>query len=398
LSSESNPENAKSEDPVRMYVRHLEQRVRYLELEKRSIESERLKYERENRSLKNELERIRCLPLAVGTLSEILSDDRAVVRTSSGPYFVVSVSKLIDPNVLKPGTRVAMNQRTFAILEVLPPSKDPSVSAMEIEEKPTVTYADIGGLDEQITALKEVVELPLKKPELFKKVGIDPPKGVLLYGLPGTGKTLMAKAVAHESHATFIKVIASELVRKYIGEGARLVREVFELAREKSPAIIFIDELDAVAAKRTDSSTSGDREVQRTLMQLLSELDGFDPRGDVKIIAATNRSDMLDPAIVRPGRFDRHIEVGAPNFDARLQILKIHTAKMNLKDVDLNVIAKTTEDSTGADLKEIATDAGMTAIRDDREYVTHEDFFSALTKMHTSVDLKKEKEAQQMYS
>ncbi len=291
-----------------------------------------------------------------------------------------------------------MNQRTFAILEVLPPSKDPSVSAMEIEEKPVVTYEDIGGLEEQIEALKEVVELPLKKPELFKKVGIDPPKGVLLYGPPGTGKTLLAKAVAHQSNATFVKVIASELVRKYIGEGARLVREVFDLAREKSPAIIFIDELDAVAAKRTSSSTSGDREVQRTLMQLLSELDGFDPRGDVKIIAATNRSDMLDPAITRPGRFDRHIEVGAPNLEARSQIIKIHTNKMNLKEVDLDVIAKTTEDATGADIKEICTEAGMNAIRDNREHVTQDDFFKALTKLHISPDVKRDKEAQAMYS
>ncbi len=252
----------------------------------------------------------------------------------------------------------------------------------EVEEKPDVTYSDIGGLDKQIEEIKEAVELPLLKPELFERVGIEPPKGVMLYGPPGTGKTLLAKAVARQTEATFIRVVGSEFVQKYIGEGARLVREVFQLAKEKAPSIIFIDELDAIAAKRTSSDTSGDREVQRTLMQLLSEMDGFDPRGDVKLIGATNRIDILDPAILRPGRFDRIIEVPLPTFEGRLQIFRIHTRKMNIaRDVDLRELAEMTEGTSGADIKAIVTEAGMFAIRSEREIVTKEDFRMALEKV-----------------
>ncbi|HIP34711.1 MAG TPA: AAA family ATPase, partial [Methanothermococcus okinawensis] len=217
---------------------------------------------------------------------------------------------------------------------------------------------------------------------LFEKVGIEPPKGVLLYGPPGTGKTLLAKAVAHETNATFIKIVGSELVKKFIGEGAKLVKDVFKLAREKAPSIIFIDEIDAIASRRTEALTGGDREVQRTLMQLLAEMDGFDSRGDVKIIAATNRLDILDPAILRPGRFDRIIEIPAPGEEGRLDILKIHTRKMNLsKDVDLTKIAKMTEGFVGADLKAVCTEAGMFAIRNKRDHVTMEDFINAVEKI-----------------
>jgi proteasome regulatory subunit len=237
-------------------------------------------------------------------------------------------------------------------------------------------------LDEQIIEVKETVELPLKEPELFEKIGIDPPKGILLYGPPGTGKTLLAKAVANETNATFIKIVASEFVKKYIGEGARLVREVFELAKEKAPAIIFIDELDAVAAKRLKSSTSGDREVQRTLMQLLAELDGFESRGDIGIIGATNRPDILDPALLRPGRFDRFIEVPLPNVDGRREILKIHTKNMSLdEDVSIDSLADITEDLSGADLKAVCTEAGMFAIREKRDKITVGDFMDAIDKV-----------------
>ena len=253
---------------------------------------------------------------------------------------------------------------------------------MEIETKPDVTYETIGGLEDQIVEVKETVELPLKEPELFEKIGIDPPKGILLYGPPGTGKTLLAKAVANETNATFIKIVASEFVKKYIGEGARLVREVFELAKEKAPAIIFIDELDAVAAKRLKSSTSGDREVQRTLMQLLAELDGFESRGDIGIIGATNRPDILDPALLRPGRFDRFIEVPLPNDEGRKEILKIHTEKMALdEEADLDVLSSLTEGLSGADLKAVCTEAGMFAIREKRDKVTVADFMDAVDKV-----------------
>jgi Proteasome-activating nucleotidase len=311
-----------------------------------------------------------------------LDDHRVAVKSTTGPHFVISYSRFIDKKLLQPGARVALNQQTFSIVDVLPSEKDPIVTGMEVEERPDVTYDQIGGLSEQIREVRETVELPLSKPELFEKIGIEPPKGVLLYGPPGTGKTLLAKAVAHETHATFIKIVASEFVRKYIGEGARIVRGVFELAKEKSPSIIFIDEIDAVAAKRLKSSTSGDREVQRTLMQLLAELDGFESRGDVGIVAATNRPDILDPALLRPGRFDRFIEVPLPNEEGRKEILKIHTANMSLADdVDINLIARMTDGASGADLKAICTEAGMFAIREEREEVTMNDFLNAVDKI-----------------
>ncbi|MHA1754727.1 MAG: proteasome-activating nucleotidase, partial [Candidatus Odinarchaeia archaeon] len=280
------------------------------------------------------------------------------------------------------GSRVALNQRTFSLVEVLPPTRDPFVKAMEVEEAPNVSYNDIGGLKEQIREIRETVELPLLHPELFENVGIEPPKGVLLYGPPGTGKTMVARAVAHETKTTFIRVISSELVQKFIGEGARLVRDVFNMAKEKAPSIVFIDELDAVGSKRMDIATSGDREVQRTLMQLLSMLDGFDARGDVRIIAATNRPDIIDPALLRPGRFDRIIEFPMPDADARNEIFKIHTRKMNLsEDVSFDELVKKTDGTTGADIKAICTEAGMFAIRDFREKVTMEDFLKAIDKI-----------------
>jgi proteasome regulatory subunit len=253
---------------------------------------------------------------------------------------------------------------------------------MEIDEKPRESYEDIGGLADQIEEIRETIELPLLKPESFKKVGIDPPKGVLLYGAPGTGKTLVARAVAHETNSVFIKLIGSELVRKYIGEGARLVRELFRMAEERAPSIVFIDEVDAIGAKRLESATSGDREVQRTLMQLLAEMDGFDVRGDVRIIAATNRPDIIDPAMLRPGRFDRLIEVPLPNHDGLAEIFKIHTRKMNLdKKVKLEELVSQVDGASGADIKAVCTEAGMFAIKEGRDKVAMRDFENAITKL-----------------
>jgi proteasome regulatory subunit len=240
----------------------------------------------------------------------------------------------------------------------------------------------VGGLEEQLQEVRETVELPLKKPELFKNIGIEPPKGVLLYGPPGTGKTLLAKAVAHETEATFIRIIGSELVQKFIGEGARLVREIFNLAKQKAPTILFIDELDAIGSQRLKIATSGDREVQRTLMQLLSELDGFEMRGDVKIIGATNRVDILDPALLRPGRFDRMIEFPIPNEEARASIFKIHARKLSVAEgINFKKLVGMTEGATGADIKAICTEAGMFAIRKDANIIIEEDFLEAVSKV-----------------
>ncbi len=348
------------------------------------MENQKLKFEREVRKLRSELERLRSGPLIVGTILDVLDDNRVVVKSSTGPRFVVNVSQFIEGD-LRPGTRVALNQQSFSVMFALPSSHDPAVFGMEIEDAPEVDFGQIGGLEDQISQIREIVELPLKRPDLFVKVGIEPPKGVLLYGPPGTGKTLLAKAVARSTEATFLRVVGSELVQKYIGEGARMVRELFELAQNKAPAIIFVDELDAIGSKRMDGATSGDREVQRTLMQLLAEMDGFDPRGEVKLIAATNRPDMLDPALLRPGRFDRLIYVPLPNKGSRHSILAIHTACMNLHpDVDLKRIADIAEGASGADLKALATEAGMFAIREERDVVCHRDFERARAKISDS--------------
>ena len=357
-------------------------KVRKLEKDKVLIENEKIRLEKDNKSLRSEIDRFRSPPLVLATITEILDDNRMTVKSSTGPSFLVNYSKFLDEKLLVPGSRVALNQQTFGIVEVLPSEKDVNVSGMEIETKPDITFEKIGGLEEQIREVKETVELPLTEPELFEKIGIEPPKGVLLYGPPGTGKTLFAKAVANETNATFIKVVASEFVKKYIGEGARLVREVFELAKEKAPAIIFIDELDAVAAKRLKSSTSGDREVQRTLMQLLAELDGFESRGDIGIIGATNRPDILDPALLRPGRFDRFIEVPLPNLEGRREILKIHTKNMSFdEEADIDLLVDLTDGLSGADLKAVCTEAGMFAIRNKRDKIAVADFMDAVDKV-----------------
>lgn len=370
------------QDYVTDYIQSLERRVRDLESEKRGMESKYIKMDRELSSLRAEFDRIKAPPLIAATVLDVLEDGRVVVKSSSGPNFVVTVSHFLNPKDVKPGIRVALNQRTYSIMEALPSKKDPLVLGMEIEEVPQVSYENVGGLHDQIREIRETVELPLLKPELFRKVGIDPPKGVLLYGASGTGKTLVARAVAHETKSTFIRAIGSELVQKYIGEGARMVREMFDLAREKAPSIVFIDELDSVGARRLETSTSGDREVYRTLMQLLAEIDGFDLREDVRIIGATNRPDILDPALLRPGRFDRLIHFPLPDEESKLTIFKIHTSQMNVsKKVDLDALVKATTRATGADIKAICTEAGMFAIRNGKGIVDQEDFDSAVAKV-----------------
>ncbi|ADM26953.1 Proteasome-activating nucleotidase [Ignisphaera aggregans DSM 17230] len=364
------------------YEKNLENRVRELEIELSMLKEIIAKYREELEYYKSQVEKLMAPPLIEATVIEVLDDERALVKSSSGPTLIVRILETIDKSKLKPGTSVALNQRGSTIVEILPRSEDPYVQAFEVIEKPNISYDDIGGLEQQIQELREAIELPLKNPHIFKILGIEPPKGVLLYGPPGCGKTLLAKAIAHETNATFIRLVASELAQKFIGEGARIVREVFELARKKAPSIILIDEIDAIAARRIDVGTSGEREIHRTLTQLLAEMDGFNPLDNVKIIATTNRLDILDPAILRPGRFDKIIEIPLPNTRGRYEILKIHTRKMPLaEDVDLVKIAQITEGATGADLKAICVEAALKALRENRFIVSMEDFNYAIKKV-----------------
>jgi len=408
-SSEEIPHRASGEDYTRYLMDRIQQlKSRYddlkidyqkVESEKRAAESKKVQYEREIRKLQSELDRLRTPPLIIGTIIDELGKGKLIIKSSTGPKFLVNSSQFINEKDLRAGSRVALNQQSLAVLEVLPSGKDPAVRGMEVMESPDISYEDIGGLKDQILELKEIVELPLLRPELFEKVGIEPPKGLLLHGPPGTGKTLMAKAVARGTNAVFIRVIGSELVQKYIGEGARMVRELFDMAQEKAPSIIFIDEIDAIAARRMESATSGDREVQRTLMQLLAEMDGFDNRGNVKLIAATNRLDILDPAILRPGRFDRMIEIPLPNAEGRRRILEIHIRKLNLaEDVDIDSIAAKTDGKSGADLSAIVMEAGMFAIREEREQILSADFDAAIVKVLDSRGVRADEKGGAMFA
>ena len=367
------------------YIRHLENRIKVIENDNQYLKVEISRVNDDLRSLKKELDGLVETPLLTGTVIDVLDEnsERLIVRASTNVEYVVKAIQEIRKNKIIPGTEVALNQRSFSVVDILPSNIDPYVKGMElIDIPPDVSYQDVGGLDEQIQEIREAVELPLLKPQLFKKIGIDPPKGALFYGPPGTGKTLLAKAVARETKSTFIRVIGSELVQKFIGEGARLIREIFVLAKKKAPTILFIDELDAIGTVRIEDATSGDREVNRTLMQLLSELDGFDNRGDVKFIGATNRVDILDPAILRPGRFDRLIEFPLPNEVAREAIFKIHMRSLNTeKDLNVNHYIKLTEGATGSDIKGICTEAGMYAIRRNTFTITNGDFLNAIKKV-----------------
>jgi proteasome regulatory subunit len=336
--------------------------------------------QKENGQLKRENNQLKRMPLFVAVVVDMLPNGEIYLRQQGNNQEYLTNAPEEIRLLLKPGAKVAVNN-ALSIVKVIGNIYDSRVRVMELEESPEISYAQIGGLTDQIKEVREAVEYPLTRPEIFRRIGVEPPKGILLYGAPGTGKTLIAKAVAHEAKATFIRMSGSELVHKFIGEGAGLVRELFELARERAPAIVFIDEIDAVGSMRTNDGTSGSAEVQRTLMQLLAEMDGFDNRGDVRIMAATNRADMLDPALLRPGRFDRLIEIPTPDKDSRLQILKIHSRMMKLGEVDLLKIANLTEKATGAELEAVCREAGMMAVRRDAEQVDMIDFADAVHKV-----------------
>jgi proteasome regulatory subunit len=359
----------------------LADRLDEAETEREELSDETEKLQRENEALKTS-------SLYVATVEEFTDEGAIVKQHGNNQEVLTEVSPGLADD-LESGDRVAVND-SFSIQRPLDSETDVRAQAMQVENRPAVSYADIGGIDDQVREVREAIEMPLVNPERFDTVGIEPPTGVLLHGPPGTGKTMLAKAVANETDATFIKMAGSELVRKFIGEGARLVRDLFELASEHEPAVIFIDEIDAVASKRTDSKTSGDAEVQRTMMQLLSEMDGFEERGDISIIAATNRFDMLDRAILRPGRFDRLIEVPKPAAEGREKIFAIHTRGMNLADdVEFETLAEMADDFSGAEIESLTTEAGMFAVRDDRREVQMGDFedaFEKITEDDTAAD------------
>ncbi|KAJ1731455.1 26S proteasome subunit rpt4 [Coemansia biformis] len=318
----------------------------------------------------------------VGEVFKQLDDERFIVKATTGPRYVVGCRKKVNKAELKQGSRVALDMTTLTIMRRLPREVDPLVYSMSVEKPDAVSFAGVGGLAEQVRELREVIELPLLNPELFIRVGVQPPKGVLLYGPPGTGKTLLAKAVANSLETNFLKVVSSAIVDKYIGESSRIVREMFGYARDHEPCIIFMDEIDAIGGRRFSEGTSADREIQRTLMELLNQMDGFDTLGKIKMIMATNRPDTLDPALLRPGRLDRKIEIPLPNEQGRTEILKIHAAGIAKHgEIDYEAVVKLSDGFNGADLRNVCTEAGMFAIRDDRDYVVQDDFMKAVRKV-----------------
>ncbi|KAJ3110437.1 26S proteasome regulatory subunit 6A [Phlyctochytrium bullatum] len=381
-------------------------RTKLLENEIKIMKSELMRLQHEQTAMKEKIkdnkEKIKLnkqLPYLVANIVEILDMDPndepeedganidldahrkgkcAVVKTSTRQTVFLPMVGLVDSTKLKPGDLVGVNKDSYLVLDTLPPEYDSRVKAMEVDEKPTEDYNDIGGLDKQITELVEAIVDPMNQRERFQNLGIKPPKGCLMYGPPGTGKTLLARACAAQSNATFLKLAGPQLVQMFIGDGARLVRDAFALAKEKAPTIIFIDEIDAVGTKRFDSEKSGDREVQRTMLELLNQLDGFSSDDSIKVIAATNRIDILDPALLRSGRLDRKIEFPVPNEEARARIMQIHSRKMTISDVNFEELARSCDEFNGAQCKAVCVEAGMIALRRGAKEITHEDFMEGI--------------------
>lgn len=356
----------------------------YLLMEEEFIKNqERLKPQEENKEKERlKVDELRGTPLNVGNLEEIIDDEHAIVTPHVGLEYYVPILSIVDKDQLEPGCSVLLHHRSHAIVGILQDEVDPMVSVMKVEKAPLESYADIGGLESQIREIKEAVELPLTNPELYEEVGIRPPKGVILYGEPGTGKTLLAKAVANQTSATFLRVVGSELIKKYLGEGPKLVREIFRIAEELAPSIVFMDEIDAIGTKRYDSSSGGEKEVQRTMIELLTQLDGFETKSEVKVIMATNKIESLDPALIRPGRIDRKIEFPLPDEKTKRRIFSIHTSKMSLsEDVNMEEFVMSKDDLSGADIKAICTESGLIALRERRMKVSMADFRKAKDKV-----------------
>ena len=355
----------------------------YLLMEKEYIQNKKgnIKEDENAEEEKNLIETLRGTPIHIGTLEEMINEEKAIVSLS-GEEFYVNILSIVDKEQLELGCNVLLRDNTHHVVGILADEADPLLNVMKVDKAPTETYGDVGGLEQQIREIKEAVELPLTHPELYEEIGIKPPKGVILYGEPGTGKTLLAKAVANETSATFFRVVGSELVQKYSGEGPKLVRELFRLANEHAPSIVFIDEIDSIGHKRIETSSGGHREVQRTMLELLNQLDGFDTNNEVKVILATNKIESLDPALIRPGRIDRKIHFPFPDIDTKRRIFQIHTSKMNLdEDVNLEEFILSKDELSGADIKAITTEAGLLALRDRRKTVSQQDFRTAKEKV-----------------
>mmetsp|Transcript_83420 Transcript_83420/g.202259 ORF Transcript_83420/g.202259 Transcript_83420/m.202259 type:complete len:445 (-) Transcript_83420:35-1369(-) len=331
---------------------------------------------------RDKVDALRDKPLQVGSLEEMIDDNHCIISSGVGSEYYVNILSFVDFDQLEPGTNVLLHNRTMSVVGILNDETDPLVSVMKVEKAPEESYADVGGLEKQIQEIKEAVELPLTHPELYEDIGIKPPKGVILYGEPGTGKTLLAKAVANSTSASFLRVVGSELIQKYLGDGPKLVRELFRVAEDMSPSIVFIDEIDAIGTKRYDSNSGGEKEIQRTMIELLTQMDGFEARGEVKVIMATNRIETLDPALLRPGRIDRKIEFPLPDIKTKRHIFGIHTGRMNLaEDVKLEEFVMAKDELSGADIKALCTEAGLLALRERRMQVTHSDFSKAKEKV-----------------
>jgi len=348
----------------------------------RRLEAQRNELNAQVRRLREELQLLQEPGSYVGEVIKVMGKTRVLVKIHPEGKYVVKVHDSVKMSELKASSRVALRNDSYLLYKILPTKVDPLVSLMRVEKVPDATYEMVGGLSKQIKEMKEVIELPIKHPELFESLGISQPKGVLMYGPPGTGKTLLARAVAHHTDCCFIRVSGSELVQKYIGEGSRMVRELFVMARQNAPAIIFMDEIDSIGGARNSGGKNSDSEVQRTMLELLNQLDGFEPAQNIKVLMATNRIDILDPALLRPGRIDRKIEFPNPNKHARVHILKIHSRKMNLmRGINLKKVASQMKNASGAEMKAVCTEAGMFALRERRIHVTQEDFEMAAAKV-----------------
>ncbi|SCM02638.1 26S protease regulatory subunit 6B, putative [Plasmodium chabaudi chabaudi] len=363
------------EEDYYIKLKILKKQLDVLNIQEEYIKEEHKNLKRELIRSKNEIKRIQSVPLIIGQFLDIIDNNYGIVSSTAGSNYYVRILSTLNKEDLKPSVSVALHRHSHSIVNILPSESDSSIQLLQVSERPNVKYTDLGGLDTQKQEMREAVELPLKSPELYEKIGIEPPMGILIYGPPGTGKTMLVKAVANETKVTFIGVVGSEFVQKYLGEGPRMVRDVFRLARENSPSIIFIDEVDAIATKRFDAQTGADREVQRILLELLNQMDGFDKSTNVKVIMATNRADTLDPALLRPGRLDRKIEFPLPDRKQKRLIFQTIISKMNVSsDVNIENFVVRTDKISAADIAAIAQESGMQAIRKNRYIITANDF------------------------